>query len=180
MKHIANPSVFVTYNSNSHDEQTLAIRLHSIGAVNGFQMFLPDRFNSENVLDEETKRRLRASSYVVYFALSGKMSKAVKNELEYAFEQLRDNSRILVIYDSRKKFAFNDHVTAIPYDPTADTVDKILTAVLHKQQEVWQQHLRQQQHEIARLEEEKNTQNALVAFLGIGLGLALLSSMFKK
>ena len=52
-----NPVIFISYNPRNHDEETLAIRLHTIGAVNGFNMLLPDRYHSTTVIDDETKRR---------------------------------------------------------------------------------------------------------------------------
>ncbi|MEY4935662.1 MAG: hypothetical protein RIS64_2021 [Bacteroidota bacterium] len=33
-----NPTIFISYNSNAANDQTLALRLHAIGAVNGFRM----------------------------------------------------------------------------------------------------------------------------------------------
>ena len=43
--------IFSTYNPNIAKEQTLAVRLHAVGATSGFRMYLPERYNSETILD---------------------------------------------------------------------------------------------------------------------------------
>jgi hypothetical protein len=91
-------TIFITYNPNSEAEQTLAVRLHTIGAVNGFRMYLPDRFNSNTFLDIETKRRIEESGFFVVFSMSY-LSDIVKQEIEYAYQVLQDKSKILVIYN---------------------------------------------------------------------------------
>jgi hypothetical protein len=43
-----NPAtIFVTYNPQNDFEQTLAVRLQTLGAIHGFNMLLPDRFGSK-------------------------------------------------------------------------------------------------------------------------------------
>ena len=60
-------TVFITYNPSSEVEQTLAVRLHTIGAVNGFKMLLPDRMYSEDVLDDETRHRIDSADWFILF-----------------------------------------------------------------------------------------------------------------
>jgi hypothetical protein len=84
-------TIFITYNPGNQFEQTIAARLHTIGAVSGFRTYMPDRFNSETILDEETKRRINQSDYVVMFSLSP-LSTIVKEEIDTAFKHIKDKS----------------------------------------------------------------------------------------
>ena len=61
-------TIFISYNPDNGLEQTLASRLHTIGAVNGFRMYMPDRFNSNSQLDYETIRRINLSDYFIVFS----------------------------------------------------------------------------------------------------------------
>ncbi len=96
-----NLTLFVSYNPNIGDEQTLAIRIHTIGVANGLTMFLPDRFNSINELDANTKTRIASADYYLVFALSNKLSEAVKAEIQFASQHI-DKSNIIVVYDDKK------------------------------------------------------------------------------
>ncbi|MBI5914336.1 MAG: toll/interleukin-1 receptor domain-containing protein [Bacteroidetes bacterium] len=92
------PSIFISYNPDSDFEQVLAVRLHTLGGVNGYHIMLPDRFASGNELSSETKFRIGQADFFVLFS-TGKISKAVQQEIEYAFQHYHDKSRIIVIYD---------------------------------------------------------------------------------
>ena len=163
-------SIFVTYNPKSDLEQTLAVRLHTIGAVNGFRMFLPDRYNSETILDNETKRRIGEADYFIMFSTQ-KLSKIVQQEINYAAQVLRDKSRIIVIYNSRvgKNIigATTDNFTALQYDPASDQQD----AFLHQIMDIIKA------KEIANLNDNNSQQQALIALLGIGLRIFVLDSV---
>lgn len=163
-------SIFVTYNPKSDLEQTLAVRLHTIGAVNGFRMFLPDRYNSETILDNETKRRIGEADYFIMFSTQ-KLSKIVQQEINYAAQVLKDKSRIIVIYNSRIEKniigATTDNFTALQYDPVSDQQD----AFLHQIMDIIKT------KEIANLKDKNSQQQALIALLGIGLGLFVLDSV---
>ncbi|MCB0518565.1 MAG: hypothetical protein H6577_10315 [Lewinellaceae bacterium] len=162
-------TVFITYNPDSEAEQRLAVRLHSIGAVNGFRMFLPERYFSETVLDNETKRRIEDSDYYVVFSL-GKLSQIVQQEIEYAFNHLRDKSRIIVIYDAKKGENLSGQMTNLfhpfDFDPVKDSVDDLVAQVLT--------HIAQQQAK------KQETDKAFATLLGIGLGLWALSSLSES
>ncbi len=179
--------IFITYNPNISAEQVLAVRLHTIGAVNGFLTQLPDRYNSETILDDETKTRIKSSNYVILFSLSSKLSNIVKEEIEYAFSILQDRSKIIVIYNQKKNLAgkMTDHFTEILYDPTAenahnDVIKKILDTINIKQQIEERKVIQKQQQQIKALEATNSSNNALIAFLSIGLGLAILSNLSEK
>jgi hypothetical protein len=182
-------TIFITYNPKVADEQTLAIRLHSIGAVSGFRMYLPDRYNSDSELDIDTKLRIDAADYVIIFALTPTLSGIVQQEIEYAYSRLQDKSKIIVIYSVRKtlKGKTMDHFTEIYHntlEETADTViERILKTIFDKEKQEQTRLVaivKKQAKEIKRLQSEKESQNALIALLGIGLGLAILSNTSKS
>src|SRR5882757_1129707 len=63
-------TVFVTYNPGNDFEQTLAVRLHTIGAVHGFNMLMPERFYGANQFSSETAFRIKSSDYFILFSTS--------------------------------------------------------------------------------------------------------------
>ena len=94
------PTVFISYNPESDLEQTTAVRMHTIGAVSGFQMLLPDRERPERGASLETIGRINMSDYFILFSASS-LSIIVQEEIKLAFARWRDRSRIVVIYDKR-------------------------------------------------------------------------------
>ena len=126
-------SIFITYNPKSEQEQVLAIRLHTLGAVNGFQMSLPDRSSGQN-LSLETKRRIENSHWIVCFSMS-LLSEAVKQELLYASEHKHDKSKIIVIYNKKKNIVgkASDYFSEYYYDSeiesSSDMMKKILNGI---------------------------------------------------
>ncbi len=167
-------TIFITYNPNSEFEQTLAIRLHTIGVSTGFRMYLPDRFNSEKVLDDETKSRISKADYVVMFSTSP-LSPIVKREIEFAFSVLKEKSKIVVIYDKRRgKNLAGDipsHFTPIYIDQSEQ--DKVLSEIIGT---IQNKEISDQGEQIAKLRKEKENSQALAALFGIGLGLLILGS----
>ena len=175
-----NTTIFITYNPDNALEQTLASRLHTIGAVNGFRMYLPDRFNSDSQLDFETTRRINLSDYFILFSF-GKLSEMVRKEIEVAYGHLQDPSRIIVIYDKGKgknlKGKITDHFKAFDFDPfredSSDLVQRIIRAINNRERSVLHQQLADERRK------NENSQ-ALNALLGIGLGLFTLASLSKS
>lgn len=94
------PNVFISYNPESDIEQTLAVRLFTIGGVSGFTMQLPDRGASGRVVTEETSYRIRMSDYFLMFSTSA-ISPVVRQEILIASQKFQDPSRIVVIYDRK-------------------------------------------------------------------------------
>jgi hypothetical protein len=171
---IAPTTIFITYNPNVAPEQTLAIRLHTIGAVNGFRMYLPDRYNSDSILDAETQRRINLSGYMVFFSL-GMLSPIVKAEINYAFQHLQDKTKIIVIYDSRKGKNLVGDVTELftsfYFDPTKDNQEHLLHDIMNI---IFQKN----QEKSPKI--EKSTAQGIAALLGIGLGLFILGSLTEE
>lgn len=169
-------TIFVTYNPNSEFEQTLAVRLHTIGVASGFRMYLPDRFNSERLLDEETQSRINRSDYVVMFSTSP-LSSIVKQEIDYAYNILNDKSKIIVVYDRQRgknlTGEITNHFTAFYLDQFNRKQDQILTQIINT---IQNKEIFNQSKQIAKLEKEKANSQALAALFGIGLGLLILGS----
>lgn len=118
------PTVFISYNPASDLEQTLAVRLHTIGSVSGFEMLLPDRSHHSKTISLETKNRINISSYFIVFSTS-LLSPIVHDEIAWAFAKLRDRSRIIIIYDKRvgKNLKNAENCTEVYVDLTADAKD---------------------------------------------------------
>ena len=164
------PKIFISYNPKALEEETLAVRLQTIGAVNGFDTFLPDRFSENVPRDSETIRRIKLSDYFVMFA-SHNISRAVQDEIDIAFEHFNDPSKIIIIYNQHQVQSPGvenpNTVTLIPFDPSKETVDKVISKVV----------ARITTEEYSKSNQE--TTNGLLALLGIGLGLLALAAIFS-
>ena len=165
------PTIFISYNPNSDFEQTLAVRLHTTGAINGFRMFLPDRYNSETVIDNETKNRISQSDWLIVFSTE-ELSEIVKQEIQYAGKVFKDKSKIIVIYNFEKGKNLNgkitEYFTEIYFNPN-DDFDKIISEKIFPKI-----HIQERTKNQTEIKEVKQQRNALLALLGIGVGLLLL------
>ncbi len=166
------PTIFISYNPSSDFEQTLAVRLHTTGAVNGFRMFLPDRYNSETIIDNETKSRIAQSDWFVVFSTEN-LSSIVKQEIQYAWNVLKDKSKIVVIYNFIKgkniKGNLTNNFTDIYIDPYYDDFDKIISKKIMNRIYLTEKTEKEDKY-------KRQQRNAILALLGIGLGLFLLGS----
>lgn len=174
-------TIFITYNPNSETEETLAARLHTIGAVNGFLMFLPDRFNSDKIVSDETKARISRSDYFVMFSTKP-LSNVVKQEIEFAFNYLHDKSKIIVIYDKQKGKNINgeisNHFTPFYFDKFDNRQDKLLENILNT---IERKEKNTTLNSVPQTVKVKNNNDyALAALLGIGLGLLILGIVLPK
>ena len=179
-----NTTIFITYNPGSELEETLAARLHTIGAVNGFTMFLPDRYTSETEISNETKARISRSNYFIIFSTKA-LSPVVKSEIQFAFSYFNDKSRILVIYDKDKgKNLTGDLVnyfTPFYFNRVDNRQDRLLENILntiaHKEKDA---QLAVKEEQIKTLKQKNTESNALAALLGIGLGLLVLGVLLDE
>jgi len=177
-------TIFITYNPQIDEEQTLAVRLHTIGAVNGFKMYLPDRYNSETFLDIETKRRIDEADFVVLFSLQPKISNIVKEEIEYAYSRLNDKSKIIVIYPTEKtlKGRITAHFTEIFFNPQKETVADVTNVIINKifQKINYEKKTVLVKNQAKRTKKDEQIISGVLALIGIGLGLVILNEVMKK
>ncbi len=161
------PAIFISYNPKAPEEETLAVRLQTIGAINGFTTYLPDRYNV-NYLNEETIRRIEAADYYVIFVFK-RVGKRVLDEMNVAYQKHHDKSKIILIYDEQIGHPLNttsaQSVTSIPFNPRHESVgtviNRVVAAISRKEQQ----------------KEKKNFNNGLLAFLGVGLGILALGAI---
>jgi hypothetical protein len=163
-----NPAtIFVTYNPRNDFEQTLAIRLQTLGAIHGFNMLLPDRFGGKPLVSQETEYRIRSADYFVLFSTSP-LTPVVQEEIKVAFQHLKDKSRIIIVYDRVRNLHHELNCTEVYIDSSKSTAQEILQQTINSIQE-----------NQAR-KSKKDAQTALGAFLLIGLGLLALNSATSK
>lgn len=164
---MALPTVFISYNPYAEVEQTLAIRLHTIGAVHGLNMLLPDRSFGSSVVSPETKSRIMLSDFFILFSTSI-MSNVVRDEIDIAFKKLADRSKILVVYDRKKGKNLSAAINCTEvYIDTQDDPLKIVTQITAAIKNV----------------QSKPQQNSFLSSLGgilmIGVGLFALNELLS-
>ena len=166
-------TVFVTYNPDNDFEQTLAVRLHTIGAVHGFNMLMPDRFGLYDQLNSETSYRIRSSDYFILFSTSN-LTPVVLQEINTAFAHLNDKSKIVIIYNKVKNLKHIENCTEVVIDAAKDSPQKILDTVIRE--------IQSNQHGLrkAPMKQDDDATSVLGGILLIGLGLLALDSLFNS
>ncbi len=165
---IMNPAtIFVTYNPKNDFEQTLAVRLQTLGAIHGFNMLMPDRYEQYSLLSQETLFRIKSSDYFILFSTS-KLTSIVQKEIEAAYEHLHDKSRIVIVYDRVKNIRNSLNCTEVYIDASKNSVQQILEQTIREIQG-------NQQHTVKK--NRQNTVNTIGAILLVGLGLLALNSL---
>lgn len=165
-------SVFVTYNSNSELEQTVAVRLQAIGAVHGFNMYLPDRLSRTKSISQETGYRIESSDYFILFSTSA-LTPVVQQEISTAFKHLQDKSKIIVIYDRVKNMKYSEYLTEVNINAAKESADDIVRKVIHQIKEK-----QGPSRESAKKKEEML--NAVGGILLIGLGFLTRDAFFNS
>lgn len=164
------PSVFISYNSQSEFEETLAIRLHTLGAVHGYNTLLPDRTNNSSLVSVSTKQRINASDYFILFSTSAKLSAVVLEEIKVAFAKFHNKARIIIVFDAKhgKNVKGLDKCTSIFIDSSKQSAAEILEEILATIK-------RNEAKPVAKL--AKNDDGGILAGLLLaGLGLLLLGA----
>jgi len=171
------PSVFITYNPQSDFERTLAFRLHTLGAVHGYKVFLPDRVAGAKTISPETFNRINASEYFILFSTSP-LSKIVQEEIEIAWKKLHDKSRIIIIYDGvvgGKNLKGTDSCTEIFVDSNKENLQQITNKVI--------QELNQFNYQVVphkKRDSSQKPENVLGGLIIAGLGLLLLGALLEN
>jgi hypothetical protein len=162
------PTVFISYNPASTVEQTLAIRLHTIGAVHGFNMLLPDRTFTAQSVSNETRNRILLSDFFILFS-TAPMSNVVQEEISIAYSKLHDRSKILVVYDQTvgKNLKSTENHTEVFIDTREDAL-KIVTDITKTIQSVQ-----------SKKAQGDSFLSSLGGILLIGVGLFALNEMFS-
>lgn len=174
-------SMFISYNPHSELEQTLAVRLHTIGSVSGFQMFLPDRYHGSKTIDISTQERIRQADWFVVFTTQ-QLSSIVLEEIRFAYQLKHDKSKIIIVYDTSvgELVTNTEQCTKIPFDVRRTGVDTVLQAIMRAimdAEQAEQKALKDRlaQEEYARREAERiRDRNGLLALLGAGASLLAL------
>jgi len=163
------PTIFITYNTGSEFEQTLAVRLHTIGAVHGFQMLMPDRHAFSTKINQETSYRIKQADYFILFSTT-QLSKIVQAEIEAAYTHLKDKSRILIIYDKKqgKNLINTEHCTEIYIDSGIENIEQIVQKIISSVKT---------KNNRSVNKAKAHEQDALGGLLLAGLGLLLLGAI---
>lgn len=163
-----NPAtIFVTYNSGNDFEQTLAVRLQTLGAIHGFNMLMPDRYGQNVKLSQETRFRINSSDYFIFFSTS-ELTPEVQAEIQAAYEHLHDKSRIVIVYDRVKNIQHSLNCTEVYINSSEDSIQGILKKTISR--------IRENQQQTNKITQQ-NTINAIGAILLLGLGLLALNSI---
>lgn len=163
------PTIFLSYNSGFDLEETLAVRLHTIGAVHGFKMLLPDRYDNNELVSAETQTRIKLADYFILFSTSV-LGAQVQEEIAIAFRHLNDKSKIIVVYDRHKgkNIKGADNCTEIFIDSRSESTQQILERILAELKS------KETQKNIKKL---KSTEDVLGGILLAGLGLLVLGAL---
>ena len=163
------PNIFISYNPRVETEQSLAIRLQTLGSLYGLSVSLPDRIGTAS-LKVTTKERIRSASIFLVFSTRN-LTKNIKDEIEFARTLKK---KIIVVYDKDIGRSLNiSGVKEIEYNHKIDSPEKIITEI--------KKALNRPTIKTARRKSTATkTDDALDAFLLVGLGLLLLAAFTSK
>lgn len=165
--------IFVTYNPNNDFEQTLAVRLQTLGAIHGFSILMPDRYEHNIPVSQETLYRIKSSDYFIFFSTSP-LTSAVQQEIQAAYEHLHDKSKILIVYDRVKNLNHSLNCTEVYINSVTNSVQEILQLTIDSIRQ------NQQTTETTEVKTQQDTVNAIGAIILVGLGLLALNSISSK
>lgn len=168
-------SVFLSYNSLSEIEQILALRLHTIGSVNGMNMYLPDRRIKDFQSDTETMLRISLADWFVLFSVGSKIEKRVLDEINYFIKMKKNPKRVILVYNPVLGKRIHGEVSRdfidIPFDPKRQSQQEINNKIISEINKT-----SNLQNEL-KGENSDSSLNQILALLGIGIGLMALNSL---
>ena len=161
--------IFISYNQSVASEQSLAVRLQTLGSLYGLHISLPDRIGS-SALKLTTKQRIEDAKLFIVFSTRN-LSKAVKDEIKFARTL---NKKIIIIYDKDVGKNLNlKGVTEVEYDHNKDEPETLIHEILNEirtPQKISKKPSGRAQKKI------KDDSDSIGAFLLVGLGLLLLAA----
>lgn len=161
-------NIFISYNPKVQAEQSLALRMQTLGALYGLSVSLPDRVGTIG-LKETTKQRIHRASLFIVFATRN-LTRDVVREINYANELAKT---IIVVYDKDVKNNLNiEGVHEIEYSQKTDSPEKIITEI--------NKIINKSKPKATKKKSKDDDDDAVGAFLLIGLGLLLLGALTSK
>lgn len=159
--------IFISYNPNIEEEQSLALRLQTLSSLYGISILLPDRYGAKSI-KPSTKERISEADLFVMFSTS-KLSDMVSEEVSWALEK---SKKVLIIYDKHKgkNLTTPKGVIEIEFDPYKESPDQVLHNVLT------QAGLETQENKLSTSEGS----GAIAALLGLGLALVMLAAFANR
>ena len=162
-------NIFISYNHKVETEQSLALRLQTLGSLYGLSISLPDRIGSVGLKDT-TMQRIEKSSLFIVFSTRN-LTKFVVNEINYAITLKK---KIIIVYDKDVEKKSNlQGVHEIEYNHRTDNPEKIISEILSIIHKSPSKSLKS----TSASEKEENTMGA---FILVGLGLLLLAAVTSK
>lgn len=159
-------TIFISYNPSESQEQSLALRLQTLGSLYGLHISLPDRIGS-TTLKDTTKSRIENTDLFIVFSTKN-LSKPIKDEIAFARSLKK---RIVVVYDKDVTRNLNlDDVHEIEFDKENDSPEKVLKKIL----EVVRAPIRR--GVAKKIVTPKQNNDSFAGFLLVGLGLLLLAA----
>lgn len=162
--------IFISYNQSVGSEQSLAVRLQTLGSLYGLHISLPDRIGS-SALKVTTKQRIEDAKLFIVFSTRN-LSKAVKDEIRFAHTL---DKKIIVIYDKDVGKNLNlKGVTEVEYDHGKDEPETLIHEILN---EIRTPQKASNKKPSGRTQKKvKDDSDSIGAFLLVGLGLLLLAA----
>ena len=163
--------IFISYNQSVVAEQSLALRLQTLGSLYGLHISLPDRIGS-SALKLTTKQRIEEANLFIVFSTRN-LSKVVKDEVKFARTL---DKKIIIIYDKDVGKNLNlKGVTEVEYDHNKDVPEKLIHKILSEIRAP-----KKIGNKIPSKKVQKNESDSIGAFLLVGLGLLLLAAFMPE
>lgn len=155
--------IFLSYNPDVEIEQSTALRLQTLGALYGVEIYLPDRYGAHNTLKGSTKQRIEEAHVCLMFMMS-RISPPVRAEVNFAHSI---GKQVIVFYDKKiPRFRVPPGVIAEPINPYSENATEILARVLTDQR-------------LQKALSPAQAGSGLAALVAVGVGLFALWALSK-